>query len=175
MPHRPPTDPTPETLIAVDPGLRLLGVSRFRHGRLVDAWLLEPKHNTRDGSAWAAMGAIYRTQVIAGLVDDGLPVVVFEKPQVYKNREGNPDDLLQLVGVLGACAAQLPRAVYYCPTPRQWKGQAPKKVWEARARRELDEDELREVALALGDVAPDLHHNVWDAVCLGLWAVGRLR
>ena len=54
-------------------------------------------------------------------------------------------------------------------TPAQWKGQTPKKVTEQRARKALTWDEL--VAVELPS-ARSLHHNVWDAVGIGLWRWG---
>lgn len=50
-------------------------------------------------------------------------------------------------------------------TPRDWKGNLPKKVSHERARAKLTE---AEVALLAGKP-----HDSWDAVGIGLWALGR--
>jgi hypothetical protein len=55
--------------------------------------------------------------------------------------------------------------------PRQWKGTVDKDVMIERIKTSLDLSEMKNVCLPK---AKGLHHNVWDAIGIGLWASGRL-
>jgi hypothetical protein len=69
---------------------------------------------------------------------------------------------------------------YYCQgvkvdlvEPGQWKGSTPKEIHHQRVARALRPREReRAEALALR-VAASYRHNVWDAIGLGLWWLGR--
>jgi len=97
--------------------------------------------------------------------------LVIEIPQVYvrARSKGDPNDLIMLAGLVGAfvyCfgnASKLYR-------PAEWKGQVTKEITEQRARKRLSPDELSRIELPS---AKGLHHNVWDAVGLGLHHLGR--
>lgn len=103
-----------------------------------------------------------------------LQTLVIERPQVYKAQflKGDPNDLVDLAlmggalsGILhGKCRATL----FYLPC--EWKGQVVKAAMNARIKKRLSEDEQRRIDWP----AKSLQHNVWDAIGIGLKAVGRL-
>jgi hypothetical protein len=150
-------------LVAIDPGVRHLGVAVFDNGRLVRARLVEIENLTE------ITYAICRE-------------VVIEKPQVYPKSPGDPNDLIDLAIVVGRIAghfevaqplsrSQPPRFSFYKPS--QWKGQTPKPIHHARIRAELE----RQGTLSCVEIprAKSLAHNIWDAVGLGLFHIKKTK
>lgn len=159
------------TLIAIDPGLRGCGVARFGSADLVRPlmeaqYVRNPLAFGNGPSAWAVMaGEIVRRF-------QRPDVLVLERPRVYPGvRNEDPNDLLELAGILGAIAAHwesVPElAVYY---PAEWKGQVPKKVMTQRILKHLRPGESDRIVTA---GAKD--HNTIDAVGLGLFHLGRMK
>ncbi len=102
----------------------------------------------------------------------GHATVVVERPQVDgRTRKIKLQDVLDLSYAAGAAGGAGAVKVF----PRDWKGNVPKKVMARRIDRSLDPAERRVLAACLVDVPKDLQHNVWDAVGIGLWHLGRLR
>jgi hypothetical protein len=98
--------------------------------------------------------------------------LVVEWPQIYtygKGR-GDPNDLLALVGVGSALAALIPEAAVESVRPRAWKGTVPGDAMVERIQALVTAGER----LAVDLPCASLSHNVWDAVGIGLWRVGRL-
>lgn len=94
-------------------------------------------------------------------------VVVIEKMQIYPNeRVKDPNDLLEVNKVVGMCHFLGETVVEY--TPREWKGQLPKRVHHARIRKALSKLELD----VLGRYIKNEH--VLDAVGLGLHYLRRI-
>lgn len=161
-------------LLAIDPGLRHCGVASFRQGRLVGAALVQGAPEGRGWPAWITM-----TEAIELAVADRIApgaVLVLERPQVYAvgMSKGDPDDLLELTGIVGAVAARLEAQGAHVTLykPREWKGQVPKAVHNERVRSHLDPEELR---ILDGCGARSLIHNVTDAVGIGLFHLRRRR
>ena len=101
--------------------------------------------------------------------------MVIEKPQVYQQRlsKGDPNDLIPLAIIGGAAWITMkPKHVSF-PLPRQWKGQVPKKVLFERVFKDLSKREENILKEDSELVPANLRHNVYDAVCLGKWAVER--
>lgn len=101
--------------------------------------------------------------------------VIIERPRVHVATHGSkadPDDLIKLAVLCGAIAqAFVTRgATVRFIKPDSWKKQMTKEVTTARAVARLGDDEMARVQLPS---AQSLQHNVWDAVGIGLWAVGR--
>jgi hypothetical protein len=95
-----------------------------------------------------------------------------EVPQVYQGSKqlGDPDDLLQLAGVVGAIASLGFRGSVDGVAPREWKGTIKPDIVIARVQAILTPEETARVELP---TAKGLQHNVWDAVGIGLYTVGR--
>lgn len=108
---------------------------------------------------------------IAGDLDE----VVIEQMQVYTldKQKGDQNDLidLSLLGGRLSCLAETLTLV----RPGTWKGQVPKSVLEKRTRATLGPGELQAFERGVEGVAKGAHHNVWDAVGIGLWRLGRSR
>ncbi len=156
------------TTVAIDPGLRELGVAVF-HGRdLVRAFLVKnPERHLRGPSAWQSMAGA----TVANL-DLRPDLAVVEIPQVYRESRApsvDPDDLLQLVGVEGVIIGRLQphRSVGY--RPREWKGQVRKEAHNKQTLALLSASERT----AIQDCAASYLHNVLDAIGLGLFQLKR--
>ncbi|WP_246137120.1 hypothetical protein [Myxococcus llanfairpwllgwyngyllgogerychwyrndrobwllllantysiliogogogochensis] len=100
--------------------------------------------------------------------------LVIEMPRVYSaaHQKGDQNDLIQLAGVVGMLGGYLPnvasrRSVY----PRDWKGTVDADAFIERIKQRLSPVEHLRVELPS---ATSLHHNVWDAIGIGLHALGRL-
>lgn len=165
---------TPWTL-AVDPGLRVCGVSLFEGKYLYKAWLAKnPLRKGRGPDAWNRMAEeVCRSWIRRAPKHCGqLHSLVVEVPQVYwrSGRGGNAADLIELAGVVGATTATIPvlnRAHYL---PRAWKGQVPKEIHNRRVLKKLSDDELP----AMEKTSTSLQHNVVDSIGLGLFYLGRM-
>ena len=145
-------------LLAVDPGTHVSGWANFVDARLVacGCW--------RAGGLYEMLSKILMAREKFSLSFNERTVV--ERPQVYNQRKwkGDPNDLVGVALVAGAVAALFPPADFVLP--HAWKGSAPKDVVEKRVRKTLAPDELQLVAGAKKS-------DVWDAVGVGLWALGR--
>ena len=84
------------------------------------------------------------------------------------------NDLLLLTSVAALVAGHLNAPVTYLPV-NTWKGSAPKLVTQNRVKATLTTRELEVFALGLTGVKKSLHHNLYDACGIGLYAVGRYR
>ena len=157
-------------MLAIDPGLRGCGVSFWTDGVLMYAeYLRNPAISGQGVSAWYQMARIVRHRTGG---QENLCFVA-EVPQVYQgsNQKGDPNDLIELAGVVGAVAWAVEADECVTYRPREWKGQTPKEIMLPRIRAKLSQEELDRVNLPS---AASLQHNVWDAVGIGLKAAGRL-
>jgi len=168
-------------LCAIDPGLRHCSWSVFSNatGQLLGAGLVKNPTKTGGGpEAWRSMAAELYAHVKArhGLVGQ----LVLEGQQIYQvgHRAGkigaDPNDLLELAGVCGALCVVFEVAEASRVMPRQWKGTTDKTICQLRVTKRLSD--LESVAISWpGRAGKDsaLAHNVYDAIGIGLWAVGR--
>lgn len=167
-------------ILSIDPGIRGCGVAVFsdRYQELsVLLYAAYVKNEMAEGSgpgACAKMAGSVRRQ-LGERCDLGIQhysALVLEWPQVYTDKrqwKGDPNDLLPLAGVDAAITALMnTNTKHYLP--REWKGQAPKEVIATRALSRLSEGEKA----AIQKTTKSLIHNVYDAVALGLYHLGRL-
>jgi hypothetical protein len=95
--------------------------------------------------------------------------VVVEIPESRGGNTDTPvDDLIKLAmraGEFGGYCIAAGATVEYVKATR-WKGSLKKKICHDRARKVLDP---RELALLVGKSL-----DAWDAVCIGLWKLGRV-
>jgi hypothetical protein len=159
-------------LLAVDPGLRGCGVALFDGGRLVRCAYVRGSRDGQDAAAWAEMaGEVYAW----GGAD--ATRVVSEFPKVYSvgKSKGDPEDLLQLAAVVGAISAHWGSEgiTLEVVRPYQWKRQVPKDIMTSRIINLLDAQEGAQARA--GMPAKSYQHNVWDAIGIGLNALGRIR
>jgi hypothetical protein len=165
-------------ILTIDPGLRWCGVAvgDIKSKVLTDCALIKnPETKARDGSAWSGMA-----QAVKAWADARGPFeqIVCETPMQYQaghhgGKRVDPDDILQLQGVVGALAGLLStnkvslRTIY----PYVWKGQLPKEVCYNRIKSRLTDTELG--LLKNAKCAESLRHNIGDAVGIYLVAVDR--
>jgi len=142
----------PRTLVSVDPGARLVYFAVFKDGRLVRVGQAE---NPGDvdlpyGGEW-----------------------VFETPRRYKNRSNTHRDLARLEARNDRFIWRVKDAggSYEKAYPSVWKGNVPKGIHHRRAAKKLTSKELE----LLPPLEEGYDHNLWDAVALGLWKLGRMR
>jgi hypothetical protein len=143
------------SLIAIDPGVRRVGLALFDEKTLTFAVLLD----VTDGPLHFVPRA---------------PRVVLEVPRIYpaSRQKGDPNDLLALARIVGRLQEHYlaAGADVELIEPRTWKGTLPKEAMTERIRGRLSAAERARVA----PVARSLEHNVLDAVGIGLHALGRL-
>ncbi len=110
-----------------------------------------------------------------------ITTVIIECPRLRPRGEKNPNSILLVArnaGEWGGRYAALGAEVRYV-TPNEWKGATPKNVSEARTKSALSSEELAIVYQAFktakgrSGMAKSLRNNVWDAIGIGLYAVGR--
>lgn len=144
-------------LIAIDPGART-GIAIFTDGVLTSAY--DRAFDTPQEEVLALRDAaiIFKPNR-----------VVVEMPVVYpiKQWKGDPNDLITVAIHVGVAVAVFsPFCAVELATPRQWKGQRPKAIDNARTLRLLSEDELERIEKKNST-------HALDAIGLGLWALKR--
>jgi hypothetical protein len=108
----------------------------------------------------------------------GVESVVIEKMVHYPGQHGaradaQANDLIDLTAASCLLAGSLkPREIRFV-TPHEWKGSLPKEVCHARIQKKLTPAELGILAVASSKIRGSLVHNLWDAVGIGLFALGR--
>lgn len=153
-------------ILSVDPGLRGCGVALWDAGRLAQAAYVEnPMKTGRGPAAYRAMGDELSKLTVWG--SEPLHVVL-ELPRVYPVSKGDPNDLIDLAGVVGAIAGCMADTCSHYE-PAQWKGQVPKTIMAKRILSKLSKAELDNVQhVGYKD------HNTIDAIGIGLKYLGRL-
>lgn len=173
-------------MLAIDPGLRVLGATvATMRGQVVDAWLprSEAKAHVVKGEripapdgplAWRGMvGAVLSDLRERGHLER-IGLLVLEWPEVYRagvqkfsakgNRSmTNPNDLLELAAVEGVLVGALPAMERYERfTPRQWKKSYRKERYQEAIMAALSPEER-----ALVERTPEsLRHNVIESAGL---------
>ena len=155
-------------LLSIDPGLRGCGVAAWGDDKqlLRAAYVKNP-----DEAAWLPMVEAVKREFKNLL--NYITYVAIEIPQVYVQArwKGDPNDLIQLAGLVGCFCGALDGTGHKLYKPAEWKGQVKKEITEMRARKRLSATELAVVELP--KAAHGLAHNVWDSVALGLFHLGR--
>lgn len=144
-------------LIAIDPGVHYCGISHFYRGELQYA-------------AYLDIDETYR------VICDELPLAwlyAIECPRIYpqSRQKGDQNDLIDLARTVGGlerwCEGKI-NIIY----PREWKGTVDADVMVKRIQERLSPEERKTAVLPS---AKSKHHNVWDAVGIGLHVLGRLK
>lgn len=160
-------------LLSIDPGVRNAGVALWSAGPAGSFYLLESATLIEaSGDRWLSLAH----DIADWASNYALDQVIVEKPQVYVQAKlkGDPNDLVTLALAVGAIAMALVNTQtgfdLRCVYPREWKGQTPKVISVERSKMALTSTEHMRVRLPK---QKSLHHNVWDAVGIGLWATRR--
>lgn len=164
-------------IVCLDPGLRECGWAVFDKGILEECGLaVNPERKDRTAKAWLAMASEVARSSFPWMARPDL--LVYEMMQVREKGAGrkNTSDLLPLVGVLGATAALLRAKETVEYLPKNWKGDIPKPIHQARVLESgvLDAQEGGVLQAAFNKTAKNLQHNIVDAVSIGLFHTGRI-
>ena len=158
-------------LFSVDPGTRFASLATFVDSELVGVLGMDVQSGTlamriRDMRAHPYLSAFPAT------AEDDQRVVI-ELPRVYPGDvKGDPNDLIDLAAVGGAfIPLGINGATFFYP--RQWKGQMPKDVCQRRIEKVLQPIELSACERTMRRYRKGMHHNLWDAIGIGLHALGR--
>lgn len=155
-------------VISIDPGLEKVAWAEwdFETGKLVEAGLIQRKAEVGEERAekWRKMA--YQVDYLLFKLEDREILLVIEIPQVYSGpREEDPNDLIDLAGVVGAITGKIINGhVEWSPTPREWKGQIKKEISKQRVDQRLSQDEKAKILWPIKSLA----HNVYDALHLGI-------
>ena len=108
----------------------------------------------------------------AGTIDD----LIIECPKLRPRGEKNPNAILSVARNAGEWAGRFESrcaAPVRYVTPNDWKGGTPKDISHARIWANLDDKEKAIADAAVKGIAAGKRHNVFDAIGLGLFGVGR--
>lgn len=137
------------TLLAIDPGVST-GWASFFSGRLVKCGRGAPPPEPD----WVVYDA-----------------VLIECPRAYPRGKADPNDLIALARKVGRLEQLFPGAeIVY---PHTWKGSLTKDQCHVRWLLRLTDAETVVLNAGLRGVPASAHHDVRDAVCLGLWKLER--
>lgn len=140
-------------VVAIDPG-KDAGIAVFCDGKLFRAALTTPDTD----------------EIVASWMGGH---VVCEMPQTYKGSRVSIQSLLTLSFRAGKLVGMLHEEQYCLVKPAQWKGQIPKDVHHEQILRQLEVGERLLLDQCLQNIPKSKHHNVYDAVGLGLWYLQR--
>lgn len=171
-------------LIAIDPGVHNMAIAVFGdNGVLLEAWNETDARSSVEGllnetlERWGSppLRLINRLQshIRLGGVDRNL--IVGERQVVYPGAKGlktNPNDLLDLAMCAGAFYGALcveMKSALQIVEPAEWKAQVPKDITRKRIEGLLKPGEN------LGIKKGGEMHNVYDAIGIGLFALGRAK
>lgn len=157
-------------ILSVDPGIRGCGCAMFDDDKkLFKAAYV--KNLIVEGSGPRECTTMARA--VHEWAGTGMFKLVVEWPQTYHGRSsrGDANDLFPLAGIGAALAmTRMPWELKHY-RPQEWKGNVNADVMIRRIQSKLWPEEMKSVVLPK---AKSLHHNVWDAVGIGLKYVGRL-
>jgi hypothetical protein len=146
-------------ILAIDPGTRCVGWALWDDSGLVRCGLVRSKAKELGQRAVELAAQVPRA-----------PLAVVEKPRIYPyNKKLQPNDLIDLAFVAGACATAAASATTALPV--EWKGQTPKEISHRRTVERLNRSSLAALKAGLADVPESLRHNVLDAVGIARWHV----
>lgn len=151
----------------VDPGTHLTAVSYFdQGGGLIDVRLF------RSESSMLAERVRDMVEGFIDTLDEHPSKVAVEVPRIYpkQKKKVDPEDIIRLTLVAGGFLA-LGNGIIV--RPQDWKRQIPKDVCQRRIKKRLRPGESRRLEIALKCIPRSLRHNAWDAVGIGMDAVGR--
>lgn len=150
-------------MISIDPGINGCGVAEWDGTTLKCACYIRAIANS----------TVSKPYMMGWTLAQTLPAdrfILFEHPQFYSGTmPGIVDDLMDLVEV-GATFAGMRSCPLEWILPHKWKGSVDAEIIIERVKERLTEEEKKEVELP----PRALEHNVYDAIGIGLFYLGRL-
>ena len=162
-------------LLTIDPGARYAAWALWDAAGLVEARQTPDSNALRtiiQNVAGPTHAYVANVVAVQPRSPGGIDVLV-ELPQEYADdKEERSKDLFRVAATAGALAFafDVPGNTVKFVRPPEWKGQVPKRVHHARALTVLSAREQSRIYST-----PKVHHNVMDAVAMGLWARRRIR
>lgn len=161
-------------ICAIDPGVRGVGAALFDVARkeLIRAAYVQGNQDRNSPIVLAQFVALKLVQWIGfteGLRRSTCSAAI-EVPRIYPagQHKGDQNDLINVALVSGACASLFNDVFQYYP--REWKGTMDPDKMTERIKGRLSVAE----SVAVSRIGA-LDHNTFDAVGIGLFAVGRLQ
>lgn len=166
-------------LIAIDPGVNATAFAVFTcaHAKLVYAGM------SVRAKACHTLGSLARVHslTVANLCEEfDVSRVVVEEMRHYPGggkarhvKDAQAGDLLHLAFIGGALACAFGDAPIRTVPALEWKGSVPKEITQRRVLATLAADEREVLDGALIGFAKGLQHNIFDAVGIGLYSLGR--
>lgn len=154
-------------MITIDPGLNGCGFAEWVGDQMVRARYIKRTEGSASKAyqmAWTLNQITYRNDIVA----DGRYSII-ERPRIYTKMKGDPADILNLLEVGATFQGMLGRPVEWVE-PHAWKGSLNADAMTERIKSRLTPEEHKRVE----PCAASLMHNVYDAVGIGLHALGRL-
>jgi hypothetical protein len=152
-----------ETLIAIDPGVKISGWALFASDGRLDSCGVARSKSTDDARAAEQQAGQIPTAAVA--------VVELMHPRGDDTRSRTAE-ILRVQWVGGFLAGRLGLVARAAP-PHEWKGSVPKHIHHPRILARLDDGELRVMDSHLSGLSSKVKHNAIDAIGIGLWALGR--
>ena len=159
-------------LVTLDPGLRGTGIAIWDSGKLFATKVVEPTAGDWWTRSRFVADAIYNHVCFymsdrpAGPNRDRYRIIMETTQFMGSGMAWKTGDMQKLTFLNGVIYERLRQAKSFYPVmPNEWKGQLPKDVVIERAERELG----KKFCARLG-----VKTHAWDAVGIGLWAMGRL-
>jgi hypothetical protein len=90
---------------------------------------------------------------------------IIEYPRIYQRSVGDPNDIRDLAYSVGKYSTIFTNTRLV--EPREWKGQVPKKIHNARVLAAMTGEEKARMTYK--------NHNVIDAIGIGLWFMRRMK
>lgn len=164
------------SLLSLDPGKNALGWAYFGAAGLLYACGVVRAGEHEKNIALVARLVIEAVRVAISTFPPAERLVT-EQMFVYPGPQKiDLNDLIALSFISGGGHILVaPHAELTLVTPSAWKGQVPKPIMQKRIEAKLSPLERQMAVASLQGVAPSLQHNGWDAVGIGLNALGRLR
>lgn len=156
-------------MFSLDPGLGGTGWAYWGEGRLQEVGIVHDK--AKDDTLAARCGGIVgqlQGRMPSASTAFGPVTLFIEMPQAMSNAKGlaaQAGSVYKLAFLVGYIASAFHKYDVITVTPMEWKGQLPKDVVQRRIIRILG---VRPC------VKLNIRSHAWDAVGLGLWALGRL-
>lgn len=153
--------------IYIDPSITCTGIACFYEGLLTKATMCAPKKKGYD-----------RLAELSEHAQRWYPTdwdVYFEEPVLRQRGRGpasKPADLIKLAVSAGVVIGALAPASVTALSPTDWKGSLPKEVVHRQMLTVLSDNEKLAIEKGVGR-QKSLAHNLYDAVCIGLYIEGR--
>ena len=152
-------------ILCIDPGSKKAGVALFEDsGTLMTAWLAE-------GDDWRDTADDVMRQLPVSAVK--VRHVVIEKMQIY---EGTPTAQANACILLSLMAGRVTGMFGASKTheylPKTWKGQVPKAIHHKRIEQKLTMFEFARIEFPKTKLG---HHDIWDAIGIGLYHLRKKR